>query len=223
MYVSSFAFLELSGSAAPPLDANESQSIGYARYAQTLQHEMQVKGEPSTFHLTCSKNKTLTPHALTSQRPYGSLPGDLNLLGAGLNLNTTPSLLATGSLHNIPHSASSNAMNTCHNAHGLALTSMDMDDVDMEADPSYFSANDLDWPGLHQLDNTNSSHYRQIDKSVGKDLDNNHCVDGLHLDLMSANLYEDTKSHDPLSIFDVEGSHHLLMAADSHDTEKWDF
>eukprot|EP00795_Rhopilema_esculentum_P008920 gene8920-16545_t len=214
---------ELSGSAAPPLDANENQSIGYARYAQTLQNEMQVKGEPSSFHLTSSKNKTLTPHVLTSQRPYGSLPGDLNLLGAGLNLNTTPSLLATGSLHNIPHRASSNAMNTGHNAHGLALNSMDIDDVDMETDQSYFSANDLDWPGLHQLDNTNSSHNRQIDKPVGKDLDNHHCVDGLHLDLMSANLYEDTKSHDPLSIFDVEGSHHLLMAADSHDTEKWDF
>ena len=94
----------------------------------------------------------------------------------------------------------------------------------MDSDTPYYShENELEWLNLDTLHNMNSVADRPSEKnSCGSDgsksLENR---DSVQMDVLSTNLFENTKSHDALSIFDLECTQSLMMV-DSTESEKWD-
>ena len=150
-------------------------------------------------------------------RPYGSLPGDLNLLGGDLPFeNQTVS--AHGSYSNLMSKPSRASSNYSMEPQSLNLSPLQIgDDMDIDSESCFSPANDLDWLNLNQMPSTTSSGKRQYDRNQSSS------VDTFGLSVMSSNLYENMKSQEPLSIFDLESNHSLVMAVDGHESDKWDF
>ena len=181
-----------------------------------LESNIQVKEESLQTPVPIG-TKTLSPCTLKTHRPYGSFPGDLNMLGAALNDSTIH-----GSLRDISNRTSCSAKS----ANDVQLNSMPVGDIEMDSEPPYFPShpNDVEWLNLTTFPNMHSF----VDKQSGKlhhESNDTEPVDSrepLHMDVLSTNLFENSKSHDPLSIFDIDGAH-SLMFVDSNEPDKWDF
>lgn len=181
-------------------------------FLNILPGDVQVK-EENMSHL---QPKSTQSCATMSHRPYGSFPGDLNC--AGVSVNEAPNM-NHGSLRDLSNRTSCNATNSQE----LHLNPHHITDIEMESEAPYFSqSNDLEWLDLNTLPSMNSTVDRQTAKSPVRSKEHTHDGESLQLDLLSTSLFENNKSQDALSIFDLDGSHSLMMV-DSNESEKWDF
>ena len=207
-----------------PSTANSLQATALAEatrtFSEDLHYGIPVKRELKSQRSACSKSKTLhsntTLHPVMN-RPYGSLPGDLNLLGGDLPFeNQTVS--AHGSYSNLMSKSSYASSNYSMEPQSLNFSPLQIgDDMDIDSESCFSPSNDLDWLNLNHMTSTTASGKRQYDRNQSSS------VDTYGLSVMSSNLYENVKSQDPLSIFDLESSHSLVMAVDGHESDKWDF
>ena len=211
----------------------------------------QVKVEPnpspSTAVLAKQRNlHNLIAHHSPKGKIYGSLPGDLNLLGSNiqplqLTSGVSGSLSASGSYGNIPASAPegqhpsalshSKSRPIPPKFEDSAPSPMNIDDdhsVDMETystGSSVPSQSDLDWlnlsfvPASPKVNNTQNL-VKQHMNSLSKEMSLRQTIGGFSLDANPNSLFGSPRTQD-LSLFDLEQTHSLIMAVDGHD-DKWD-
>ena len=213
--------LELSHSASVVVDVSGPETNSpvlldtHRKSRKDLENDMQAK-EKSIPTPASAQTKTLSPCTLNSHRPYGSFPGDLNMLGVALNDSSIH-----GSLRDISNRTSCSAKNSQDHQLNSAL----IGDIEMESETSYFSnPNDLEWLNLTTFQNMHSMVDKQTEKHYheSNDAGPTEYREPLQMDVLSANLFENNKSQDPMSIFDIDGTS-SLMVVDSHDSDKWDF
>lgn len=203
--------LELSSSASTEAvdisgHGNRSELIleGHRTCQGDLQNDMQVKDKS----VASVQAKSSPSSTLTSHRPYGSFPGHLNTLGVALSDST---------IHNSLRDISNKNSCTAKSSHELQLNPLHIGDIEMDSEAPFFShSNDLEWLNLTSFQNMHSFADKEANKIQ------NEVSNDMSMDVLPANLFENSKSQDPLSIFDIDGAH-SLMVVDSGDPEKWDF